>query len=232
MREYRWLLFDMDDTLFDFDAAEEYALTRLFRHYALPEIETAKAVYRSINAAVWEEFSATMELSQLFQLRFQRFFAAMDITGDPQEWNDRYLLLLSECPQLLPGAEELCRELAETCQLAVITNGLSHSQHRRLDASPLKDLFPHERRFISGDMELSKPDPAYFEKVLTSLGVTDPRHVLVIGDSLTSDIQGAANAGLDCVWLNAKGKAPGAHTPTYTISELTELRRLLLSREG
>ena len=136
--------------------------------------------------------------------------------GDAQGWNLYYRQALGSCSILLPGAESLCRKLSGRYTLSLITNGLGDVQRNRLKASPLERYFG-ERVFISGEMGCRKPEKVYFEKVLDALGCRKKSgQVLVIGDSLSSDIRGAFNAQLDSAWLNgstARGSGPTPSSP-------------------
>ena len=228
MNQYRWLLLDADNPLFDFNAAEEFALTRtLIRHELSPTAEI-KNCYRTINSALWAACDRG-EISQdsLVLKRFSLFFEAQGITGDPAEWNDFYLTSLADYPTLLPGAETLCRKLSSQYILALATNGVPFVQRRRLAASPLARFFK-DRVFISGEMGCRKPEKEFFEKILDALGARNQKgKVLVVGDSLSSDIRGAFNARLDSVWLRWPSSKPGPIRATYEVENLSQLSQLL-----
>lgn len=228
MKDYRWLLFDADNTLFDFDAAEEHLLTRTFLHFGVEPSTALMDRYRAINGAMWAAFNRG-EISQeaLVVERYRRFLEQEGIAGDPAAWNDYGLHCLARDPVLLPGAEELCRALAGRYTLALITNGVAFVQRERLERSPLRDFFG-ERVYISGEMGCRKPEKVYFDRVLAHLGAAEERElVLVIGDSLSSDIQGAVNAGLDSVWLSPEEARAGAVRPTWQVPSLERLGALL-----
>ena len=183
MREYRWLLMDADNTLFDFNAAEEFALTRTLLHYGISPTEEAKAGYHAINNALWAASDQGKITQQaLMNERFVRFFEARGIQGNSAEWNQFFLEQLSQCSVLLPGAEALCRKLSQKYILALCTNSAApFVARRRLENSPLARFFG-DRVFISGEMGCHKPEKAYFDKVLETLGATKHKaDVLVIG---------------------------------------------------
>jgi len=229
MRNYRWLLFDADNTLFDFDAAEEHLLTHTFLHFGVEPSKALMDRYRAINGAMWAAFNRG-EISQeaLVVERYRLFLEQEGIAGDPAAWNDYGLRCLARDPVLLPGAEELCRALAGRYTLALVTNGVAFVQRERLERSPLREFFG-ERVYISGEMGCRKPERAYFDRVLAHLGAQEERdRALVIGDSLSSDIQGAVNAGLDSVWLSPEGARAGEVRPTYRAATLEQIGELLL----
>ncbi len=228
MTNYRWLLMDADNTLFDFDAAEDYALSRtLVSHEVTPSPER-KARYRIINSALWAAYDqGKISQEAIGPRRFQQFFEETGLAGDPGEWSQSFLRSLAGCPTLLPGAEALCRKLSNRYILSLTTNGISQVQRQRLKDSPLAPYFG-DRVFISGEMGCRKPENAYFETVLEALGAKMQRSkVLVIGDRLSSDIRGAFNARLDSVWLRRPGAKAGAMKPTYEVDSLAQLSHLL-----
>lgn len=235
MTQYRWLLLDADNTLFDFNAAEEFALTRTLIRYGVSPTAEVKARYRSINSALWLDYDhGKISQDALGPKRFQLLFEMEEFPGqpgDPGQWSDFFLSCLSECSTLMPGAEKLCHRLSDRYILALTTNGISHVQRRRLQKSPLARYFG-DRVFISGEMGCHKPEKAYFDKVLETLGATKHKaDVLVIGDSLTSDIRGAFNSRLDSVWLRWPTAKAGPVYPTYQVDNLAQLGELLENKK-
>ena len=228
MNSYEWLLFDADNTLFDFDAAEDHALTRTLLRFGVNPEPRLKKGYRAINTKLWEDLeNGLISRERLSVRRFEIFMEAAGVTGDPVAWNSYYMEALSQCATLIPGAESLCRMAAQKYTLALITNGSPEIQHKRLEASPLARYFG-DRVFISEEMGCHKPEKIYFDKVLDALGVGNQRgKVLVIGDSLSSDIRGAFNAQLDSVWVHWPSDKPGAVKPTYEVENLGQLAEFL-----
>lgn len=229
MIRYKWLLFDADNTLFDFDAAQDFSLTRTLMHYGLEPTAERKNRFKAINAALWASFDRG-EISQeaLVVERYARFLAQEGVEGNPAEWNDFGLHRLSESPVLLPGAEKLIYKLSDRYILCLVTNGVAFVQRRRLDNCPLGRFFG-DRVYISGEMGCQKPEKRFFEKVLEDLGATKQKgKVLVIGDSLSSDIRGAFNAQLDSLWFDRTGSPPGPVKPTYRATSFSDMERILI----
>lgn len=228
MQRYDYVLFDADNTLFDFDRAERQALTRTLEYWGFPITEAARNCYLTANRALWSAYDRG-EVTKDF-LVVERFAALQrEFGGDrnPAEVNDYYLARLAEGGMLLPGAEALCRTLASHCTLAIITNGVSSAQRGRFSRSAVKDLIPY--LFISGDMACQKPQKIFFDQVLDRMGISNPARCVVVGDSLAADIQGAMNAGLDSVWYAPGGQAaPPEFRPTYIARDFDEVRRLVL----
>lgn len=120
---------------------------------------------------------------------------------------------------------ELCGGLTG-CRLAIITNGIKDVQLSRIQGSPLCNTF--EQIIISEEAGSQKPEPGIFDYAFAKLGITDKSKVLIVGDSLTSDIQGGKNYGIDTCWFNPLEKANEAGIkPTYEIRDLSELLRII-----
>lgn len=228
MTTYQWLLFDADNTLFDFDAAEEYALCRTLSHFGVQATDRIKNIYKKGNRALWDAFEqGKISQDRILAQRFTLFLEAAGLGGDGKAWNQFYMESLAGCSVLLPGAEDLCRRASQHYTLCLATNGVPFIQRSRLEHSPIARFFG-DRVFISGEMGCRKPDKQFFETILTTLGAKNHRaRVLVIGDSLSSDIRGAFNSQLDSVWLRWPSSQTGAVKPTYEVESLAQLGQLL-----
>jgi 2-haloacid dehalogenase len=231
MSRYQWILFDADGTLFDYEQAEANALESTFRDLSLGFSPQTAAAYQAINHQIWLDFEAGRITSAALRVRrFELLFETLAITSDPQAFSQHYLVHLSQQAGLMPGAQQVVEQLAGTCHLAIITNGLSDVQRPRLARSTIGSYF--EAVFISEEMGVSKPTPAYFEAVFAALSEhaapPSPENSLVVGDSLTSDIQGGRNFGLATCWFNPAGKAHNPSIPAdFVISKLEELYNIV-----
>lgn len=226
-KTYRWLLFDADGTLFDYDLAEAKALEGAFRDFDLLFDEHVAENYRVINHQIWIDFEKGLVSAEALRvLRFERLFASLHITAAAGLFSERYLFHLSQSSDLMDQAEEVLRNLLDSYHMAIITNGLKEVQRSRLARSTIKDCF--RGLFISEEMGIAKPDPNFFKIALDRIGDPPREQVLVIGDSLTSDIQGGNNAGIDTCWFNPAGIPADARFPAvYEIRRLDELLSLL-----
>lgn len=222
---YRWLLFDADDTLFDFPRAEANALQWTLAEAGLPTAPGYFEIYARCNQQVWKEFERGLLTSQeLRTKRFQLFFDETGLAGDPQTVSPRYLQNLALGADLLPGAEQLIHSLRPRFRLALVTNGLADVQRPRLQRSALADCF--EQVFISEEVGAAKPATEYFAAVFAGLGNPPKAETLIIGDSLTSDMQGGLNYGIDTCWYNPNGKSTDLPVK-YQINHLLELLEIL-----
>ena len=226
--KYQAVLFDADGTLFDFHRAESYALEEAFRELGLAFRPEYRESYERINREVWRQFErGEISSVQLRTLRFERFLAEIGAAVDADEMSACYLSWLARAEFLLDGARELVESLSGKVKLAIVTNGLKDVQRGRFGRSPIREHF--DSIVISEEVGVQKPDPAIFEYALENLEHEDKRSVLMVGDSLTSDIQGGVNFGIDTCWFNPAGsRLPESPTPSYVIERLDELLPLCL----
>lgn len=228
MPRYDFVLFDADNTLFDFDRSEHEALRLTLEAHHIPFTPQTEACYLEINRGLWAQFDRG-EVSQSFLVveRFAAFLRAMGRTGDPEELNRFYLERLGEQSFLLPGAEALCRALAPVCTLAVLTNGVARAQRGRFLRSPLAGLVPY--LFISEEVGAAKPSLSFFRPVFAALGITQPQRALMVGDNLNTDIQGGRDAGADTAWFNPRHlPCTAACRPTWEVDGFPALQALIL----
>lgn len=223
--KYSYLLFDADDTLFDFPKASARAFSIMCRAHDIPDTPEVYRLYHEINEVLWAAFDRG-EISKEFLTleRYVRFFKTLDLDRDPAQCNRDYLAALGQVAYPLPHAEEVCRTLAERGhKLYIVTNAVASVQRSRLKSCSFGHLFTGA--FISEEAGASKPHKAYYDYVRARVPGITPENTLVIGDSLTTDIRGANNAGLPCCWFNPKGK-PRQESLEIDY-EIADLRQLL-----
>lgn len=227
MSRYPYLLFDADNTLFDFSAAERFAFRRTCEENGLTWSEENYEVYRRINAALWADFDRGLRRKEeLVVDRFRLYFAELGIVGDAPACQRTQEHSLGLCADLLPKAEELCRRLAATHRLYLVTNGMASVQRSRLARASITPYLAGV--FISEEAGHAKPEVAYFDHVFAQIPGITRENCLLIGDSLTSDIQGANNYGIPCVWFDPAGAPlPQGYHVDHIIRELNELYAIL-----
>jgi YjjG family noncanonical pyrimidine nucleotidase len=226
MKQYSYLLFDADETLFDFKKAEYEAFHLTCDKVEVPFSDELYAVYSKINDDLWKllEKGGTT-LAELKLERFRQFLVYLglpegEVTEKAPLMRDNYVEFLADQSFLMEGAVEVCRALSEKYTLYIITNGISRIQRKRFNASPLMEYITD--LFISEEIGVAKPSSEYFDYVTAKIGESDRSKYLVIGDSLTSDMKGAVNYGVDSCFVNPKGVSTSLPV-TYTVKKLTEL---------
>ncbi len=248
--DYELILLDADGTLFDYDRAERHAIETTFRDFGLDFSDQILARYRAVNDALWKELErGNVTSAELRVERFRRLLAeireAAQESGsaqtpapeiapvpaavpapDVEALSRCYLRHLAEGSYVIDGAEDICRYMAQRYTLAMLTNGIAEVQRSRLSKSVLRGIIPHI--IISEEVGLSKPDPRIFEYAMNALGHPRRETVLMVGDSLSSDILGGVSAGIHTCWYNPHGATyREGLAPTYEIRALHELRLLL-----
>ncbi|OWA33692.1 noncanonical pyrimidine nucleotidase, YjjG family [Saccharibacillus sp. O16] len=228
MKSYRYLLFDADDTLLDFQRCEREALAGALKEAAVDRAyEECLTCYSAINRALWLDYEQKkITQSELRSERFRRMFAQLGIEQNPEAFGELYLRHFAAGSFLTPDALAVCDALKPHFDLSIITNGIRDVQFSRIYGSALKEHFDHI--VVSDDVGFAKPAPEIFDHALHRIGCEDKSQVLIIGDSLTSDIRGGHLYGIDTCWYNPAQLQNGSDiTPTYEISRLPDLLPLL-----
>ena len=200
--KYKFLFFDLDHTLLDFDAAEDIALTQLLEEEGVEDIQVYKDFYVPMNKSLWKDLEQKkITKSELINTRFAKLFAHFGIEKDGAYLAERYQFFLSKQGQTFPGVEDLLRKLiSQGYELYAATNGITYIQTGRLKQSGIAPYF--KEIFISEQLHTQKPDAEFYEKIGACIPNFNKNHALMIGDSLSADIQGGQNAGIDTVWYN------------------------------
>ncbi len=204
-KKYKDLMLDMDGTFLDFEAAEKSAFSAAMRQFGYPAGETEYQTYTAINRGYWEAHErGEISREALVVARFDTYFSQMGIEQDGAAFEEVYQNLLGQGHELIEGAWEMLEYLGSRYRLLVVTNGVEQTQRNRLRLSGIERFM--DEIFISGHVGFQKPQKEFFEYCFSHISDPDPEQTLIIGDSLTSDIQGGMNAGIDTCWFNPKGK--------------------------
>ena len=230
MPKYDILLFDADETLLDFGRAEHEAITATLSHFALPSNDETVSVYSRINSGLWRQLERKeIDKATLRVRRFEDFCREIGADADFKSMARFYENTLSMQAFLIDGADRMCSKLAQKCDIYIITNGIKEIQTGRMSRS---GLLPYIKgSFISEDVGFEKPDSRYFDIVKSEIPDFDRKRALVIGDSLTSDMKGGINVGIDTCWYNPKGLITELPV-TYNVSSFEEIMQIILCEES
>ena len=221
---YKFLLFDLDHTLLDFDAAEDVALTQLLKEEGVADIQSYKDYYVPMNKSLWKDLEEKKITKQeLVNTRFSKLFSHFGIEKDGVYLAERYQFYLAQQGQVFYGAMELLDSLIDRgYELYAATNGITTIQTGRLAQSGLAPYF--NQVFISEQLQTQKPDALFYKKIGQQIAGFSKEKTLMIGDSLTADIQGGNNAGIDTIWYNPHHlKNKSLAQPTYEIDSYQAL---------
>lgn len=207
MRKYDVLLWDVDQTLLDFGKSQQDALGRSFEKYGRIMDRDTLALYVAINDSYWKRHErGEVSKKELLTGRFATLFARTGISDIPvEEFAAFYQKALGEVYYFRDDSYRLCQELKEEgIRQYAVTNGVSSTQRNKLRLSGLDRIL--DDVFISEEIGEPKPNPLYFEKCFQKIPEFSPKKALLVGDSLSSDIQGGNNAGVHCCWYNPEKK--------------------------
>lgn len=226
LNKYTTLLFDVDGTILDFEKSKERAFHEILRENHLQEEKINLACFSKVEAALWAAFEKE-EITKDYILsnRFRRYFNEINVTLDCMTFEKSYQERLGRYADKIKDADEVLHELAKNYHMHIITNGVTNTQMTRLEIAGYLSLF--DKIFISDAIGFAKPRKEFFDYVLAQTG-TKKEEALIIGDTLTSDIVGGVNSGIDTCWFNPTGmQNPYEFEPTFVINNL---KALLLMR--
>lgn len=234
--KYDLIYFDADETLFDFSRTQYEAFEATRTHFGIENSEVYFELYQKHNHDLWGEFEKNLVTQNVLRVeRFKRFFEDLLSRGwiDNQFMPERFEdvatffeIELGKGAYLLEGAKMLCETLAESCDIAIITNGLKNVQHARFGNSEIVHLIKHV--IVSEETGYQKPQIEIFQFAERLTGFTDKTRILMVGDSLVSDIAGGIAYGIDTCWYNPKRiENKSDYQPTFEIQTLEELMAYL-----
>ena len=222
----KFVLVDLDDTIFDFAAAEHAALRATLSEMDAPTSDEVIRRYSEINRAHWEMLErGELTREQVLIYRFDSLYRELGLERDSAETQRIYEHRLSLEHQFIDGAIDMLDELSEKYGLYVVSNGTAVVQDRRIAESGIAKYF--KGIFISQRVGYDKPKREFFDHVFAHIDGFERESAIIVGDSLTSDILGGKNAGIITCRFNPHGKRADKIIPDSEISSLAELSHLL-----
>ncbi|MBR6524021.1 MAG: YjjG family noncanonical pyrimidine nucleotidase [Clostridia bacterium] len=218
------ILFDLDNTLFNFYASEKKALKKTLIHLGLNPDESMLKRYSEINLEHWKRLEkGELTRSEVKVGRYRQFFEEFGVDASPEETTAFYEIKLSEEGDLMDGALELLQYLKGKYRLYVASNGTLVCQQGRMKNTGITNFF--DAHFISQQIGFEKPQAEFFDYCFANIPDFKKNETILIGDSITADIIGGKNTGIKTVWFNPNGEK--SHLPDYEIHALSELKILL-----
>jgi YjjG family noncanonical pyrimidine nucleotidase len=226
-KHYLWLFFDADGTLFDYDRAEARAFRKAFDLLQLRFEDSYLDIYQRINRELWQALERHEVTPAVLRVqRFERLLDALQLTGSAHALNVAYVEQLGLCTDLIEGAYDVLQTLSTISRIAIVTNGLEAVQRSRLLHSTIQPFIT--QLIISEEVGAAKPHPAFFDAAFVRTGQPARSDVLIVGDSLTSDIQGGVNYSIDTCWYNPASEQASTDLPiTYQIRHLRDLLAII-----
>ena len=225
---YELILIDADNTLFDYNKAEAYALETSLMDFGFQgDLNKIRLDYHVINKKLWQLLEkGGIEKAELSERRFKQLFDQYGLDIPPQDFSKKYLSYLGQSSFLMEDAQEIIQYLYNKYTVIIVTNGIKDVQFSRLEKSPIKDY--NHGVVVSEDIGVSKPDPDFFVHAFKLANHQNKKSAIIIGDSLSSDIQGGINFGIDTCWFNYNNSHPDIQLePTYEIRNLRKIYDIL-----
>ncbi|MFA6770060.1 MAG: YjjG family noncanonical pyrimidine nucleotidase [Bacteroidales bacterium] len=224
-KEYQYILFDLDRTLWDFDKNAQNNIESLLDKYNLTNINKSDfyTKYYHINHKLWTQYErGELSKERLKWKRFRQTFLEFEIDNHKLavDFGEDYLDNMPYQTTLMPHAKEVLEVLRQRgCRMAIISNGFKEVQYKKITNSGLSPYF--DAIFISEEQGVHKPSPIIFKRALNAIK-GKKSSALMVGDDFVSDIEGAMIFGIDQFYYNYKGiKCDGG--PTYNSTDLRDL---------
>ena len=227
MKKIKAILYDVDGTLLDFETQEEVALSYCFKKYNLGELSEEKLeLYKRINLGYWEMFEKNLITKEkLVVKRFEDYLEALGVKLNAEEVNDTYFSKLGDTIVFKDNSYESVKSLKGKIKQYVVTNGAIRVQKTKLAKSGFDKLM--DDVFISDEVGYQKPRKEFFDAIKNRLGDVANDEILIVGDSLTSDMKLADNCNLISCFYNPEKKDYKVDFKIdYEISDLNEVKKI------
>ena len=221
------ILLDVDNTLMDFRECAHQAMQFAAEEWDLTLPSNITEVFHRINDGLWHQIEeGSLTVPRLHEIRWNLIFEELGIERDGVEFEQRFLKSLAKGSATVEGAKDLLEYLAPKYTLCVASNAPYYQQTSRLTNAELLEYF--QKLFISEKIGFSKPKPEFFEACMRELDGITKDEVMMIGDSLTADIGGAAAFGFQTCWFNYGGvPMEEGKMADYAVNKLSEIKNIL-----
>jgi len=224
------LIFDLDDTIWDFQRNSKETLLGLHQDYNLAKKGVTQQkflqTFKEVNSRLWDQFDEGLITRDV--IREKRFHSVLDKlaishNGEAMQMQDEFMQKCSTSPFLVEGALQVLKHFHSTYTFHILSNGFDEIQFVKLESSGITHYF--DKIITSGRAGFRKPQPEIFEFALNEIGATK-EECIMIGDNPVADIEGAFHFGMDQIYYNTHEKEC-AITPSYSIKNLTKLLTIL-----
>ncbi len=236
---YKLVLIDLDDTLFDYPKSEKSAFRNTFEEMGFFEkskiekekneeiYKKIKDRYKVINLQLWKDLeNGDVDKDRLKVVRFEKIIKEFGLKYNPEEMSKIYLKKLGEGIFPFDITEKLCEYLHSKYKVCIVTNGTKEVQYPRINNSVIAKYI--DKIVVSDEIGVNKPDKRIFEYAMNYFGIKDKKEAIMIGDSLGADIKGGQNAGIDTCWVNLRNNVNDTGIiPKYEVTKLEQLFEIL-----
>lgn len=225
--KYKNILFDLDNTIFDTQKNATLALHKMSIAKSFPFNPDQMNWWFEVNDLLWGKFeTGLISRKELLDSRFKTFFGKYNIEVDSAKFEKEFQALFAAEHSLMPNAVDMLESVGQNHNLFVVSNGSKQKQLTQLAGADISKYF--DEVFLAEDIGYKKPDTQFFDSVKSDINGATLSNMLVVGDSLTADIDGANRSHLDSVWYDTECSGSKSEIkPTYTITNLNELPNLV-----
>jgi putative hydrolase of the HAD superfamily len=222
---YKFIYFDLDDTLLDHKSAEVAGLRDVQNHFSFLDAIAAEdlvATYGKVNSRQWTLYSqGDISRDELQRNRFEQTLEQLDVDASRyEEVGSYYMQAYRNHWQWIDGAQEAYRQVLDHFPVGILTNGFAETQRLKFERFDFDQSA--EYTIVSEDVGVLKPDPKVFEHATTLANVA-PDDILYVGDSLRSDIEGGSKFGWNVAWYTQNGDAKQHHKADFVFNDFTNL---------
>ncbi len=221
--KYQWILFDADETLFSFNSY--LGLRAMLARYGIDFSEADYEAFQAVNKPLWVAYqNKEISAQDIQRIRFAKL--AEQTGQDVFALNQELMAEMALVSKPLDGVRETLEALHGKVKLGIITNGFTALQQARLTNTDTTHLF--DLVVVSEQVGFAKPDPRVFEYAFAQMGAVAREQVLMVGDTLASDIAGGNGVGIDTCWFNPSRSANQTDIqPTYEIEAMPQLLKIV-----
>lgn len=229
--KYTNILLDLDDTLIDTVGNTYITVKEIYNDYQFanyfPSFEDFYTIYKTNVSNLWEMYGKGKISKKTLQ--YERFVAPLSIVEEISveqalAINDDFVIRIMKLDSLIDGAKELLDYLHPKYKIHILSNGFTEMQYKKMDSAGLSSYF--DKVILSDVVGVNKPHPEIFQFALNRIG-KEANEVIMIGDNPHADIAGAYNSGIDQIWFNPNNASVADIIPTYTVTNLLEIRNIL-----
>ncbi|MDY6367361.1 MAG: YjjG family noncanonical pyrimidine nucleotidase [Clostridia bacterium] len=223
--QFKVILFDIDNTLLDFNECAKQSILYACKTTGLKYQPRFINAFHTVNDFLWHQVEdGVLTVKRLHEIRFPTIFSALDVVADGTEFERLFRENMRVAAAPVDGALDVLSYLKNGYYLAVASNSSYEQQKNRLDTAGMSNFF--KNFFVSEKLGASKPDKAFFERILVELPTKNKNEILFVGDSLSADMKGGVDFGIKTCWFNKNGEKTDLPVD-FIISSLKELKNIL-----
>jgi len=223
----KFIFIDIDNTILDFDKCSRFCIEKACENFGIPFSARLTDKFFEINDKLWKEHEKqTLSTEKLYEIRFNLIFSELNVDCDGVGFEKIYRYYLNRSAIPVDGATDALEYLSGKYKLYAASNAAYEQQIFRLEAADMLKFLSGV--FLSGNIGYPKPSKEFFDACFEKIPEAAPENTLMLGDSISADIDGAVKYGLKTCWLNRKGESvPQNLKIDYVINDMAQVKDIL-----